>query len=282
MELTIGRAKIQLYQEDCIAGIPRRLGTEAVDVLVTSPPYNIGVKYNKYNDKINRREYLEWLSCWAEVCKDALAGEGSLFLNIGSKPSDPWGPFEVVQIMGEHFQLQNVIHWIKSIYIENYSYGDSIALSVGHYKPINSKRFLNDTHEYIFHFTKSGEVELDRLAIGVPYKDKSNIDRWEGAKQDLRCRGNTWYIPYRTIQSRKSQRPHPASFPPHLAEMCIRLHGREKTRLVLDPFMGIGNTILACVKLGVNCVGFEIDQDYYREACLQLSEKTTLFNGIEN
>ena len=48
----------------------------------------------------------------------------------------------------------------------------------GHFKPINSPRFLNDCHEYVFHFTKSGRVELNRLALGVPYQDKSNIARW--------------------------------------------------------------------------------------------------------
>ena len=50
--------------------------------------------------------------------------------------------------------------------------------SFGHFKPINSPRFLNDCHEYVFHFTKSGRVELNRLALGVPYQDKSNIGRW--------------------------------------------------------------------------------------------------------
>lgn len=280
-QLTIGSATVTLYLEDCISGIPARLNPQTVDVIVTSPPYNIGVKYSKYDDTITREEYLEWLAQWARVCNKALAEDGSLFLNIGAKPSDPWVPFEVVHQLRSIYQLQNVIHWVKSIYIENSSYGESTALSVGHYKPINSKRFVNDTHEYIFHFTKTGKVELDRLAIGVPYKDKSNVARWDQAKQDLRCRGNTWYIPYQTIHNRQSQRPHPASFPPQLAEMCILLHGKNKTRLVLDPFMGIGNTALACVNLGVDCVGFEIDEEYHREACRLLAGKNTLFTGIE-
>jgi len=64
-------------------------------------------------------------------------------------------------------------------------------VSVGHFKPINSKRFLNDCHEFVFHFTKSGKAPVDRLAVGVPYADKSNISRWfhtEG--KDKRCSGN--------------------------------------------------------------------------------------------
>jgi site-specific DNA-methyltransferase (adenine-specific) len=131
---------------------------------------------------------------------------------------------------------------------------------------VNSDRFLNDSHEYIFHLTHHGNVQLDRLAIGVPYKDTSNVARWTKAREGIRCRGNCWYVPYRTIRSRDRDRPHPASFPPLLSEYCIRLHGISRTQLVLDPFMGIGSTAEACLKLGLDFVGFEIDSEYVAEA----------------
>jgi len=123
---------------------------------------------------------------------------------------------------------------------------------------------LNQCHEYIFHLTKTGKVELDRLALGVKYQDKTNIRRWGHSDgKDVRCRGNTWFIPYKTIQNGDKERPHPASYPPKLAEMCIRLHGLERTKMVLDPFNGIGNTTRACVELGVGQVGFEVDEGYF-------------------
>lgn len=265
-ELQFDDVNLKLYLEDCFTGMKKYIEKKSVNVIVTSPPYNIGVDYNRYNDNIPREEYLNWLGEWAEITKQVLDDNGSLFLNIGSKPSDPWVPFEVVCEMRKHFKLQNVIHWIKSIYIEHESYGNKIELNVGHYKPINSKRFINDTHEYVFHLTKTGKVELDRLAVGVPYKDESNITRWNNGKTGLRCRGNSWYIPYKTIQNRVKERPHPASFPSELAEMCIKLHGLERTNLVLDPFLGIGNTAIACKKLKKNFIGFEIDETYYDEA----------------
>jgi site-specific DNA-methyltransferase (adenine-specific) len=162
------------------------------------------------------------------------------------------------------FLLQNTIHWIKSITIENRK-GD--LKSHGHFKPINSKRFLNDCHEYIFHFTKTGRAELDRLALGVPYQDKSNIARWSHTRgSDLRCRGNTWFIPYDTIQSRDKDRPHPATFPVRLPEMCLRLHGVDRIKTVADPFLGLGSTAVACAKLGLNFVGVEMDEGYLKEA----------------
>ena len=232
---TTASSTIKLFLGDCFEGMERYLEKNSVDVIVTSPPYNIGVNYNKYDDKIPREEYLNWLGNWANITREVLKDDGSLFLNIGSKPSDPWVPFEVALEMRKYFELQNVIHWIKSIYIEHESYGEKVELNVGHYKPINSKRFINDTHEYVFHLTKHGNVELDRLSIGVPYKDESNITRWDSGRKGLRCRGNTWYVPYKTIQSRMKDRPHPASYPAELAKMCIQLHGVEKRSLYWIP-----------------------------------------------
>jgi site-specific DNA-methyltransferase (adenine-specific) len=268
--MELGGHRIKLIEADCVSGMKEKLESGSVDVVVTSPPYNIGIDYNGYDDTIPREEYLEWMDKWGAAVKQALADDGSLFLNIGSKPSDPWVPFEVVSVMRKHFELQNVIHWVKSISIMKSDVGTYPGINedivVGHYKPINSNRFLNDCHEYIFHLTKTGNVPVDRLALGVPYQDKTNVTRWKGAGKDLHCRGNTWFIPYKTIQSRDSDRPHPASFPPELPEMCIKLHGLDKTKLVLDPFLGIGNTAIACVRLGIDFVGFEIDEDYMGEA----------------
>jgi len=257
---------IEIYNEDCITGMVKNLRPNSVDVIVTSPPYNIGIKYGTYNDKIPRREYLKWIQKWGQAVREILNDKGSLFLNLGSKPTDPTVPFEVINALLPEFRLQNVIHWIKSIYIESGSYGIEHNINVGHYKPINSSRFLNDAQEYIFHLTKKGDVKLDRLALGVEYKDSSNISRWKAGRKNLRCRGNCWFIPYGTIQNRAKDRPHPASFPPRLAENCIRLHGLNRNMLVLDPFMGLGNTGLACLRNKIKFVGFEIDTYYYEKA----------------
>lgn len=189
----------------------------------------------------------------------------SFFLNIGGKPTNPWLAFDIAQRFRKHLTLQNTIHWVKSIAIRREDVGDATGvtqdIAVGHYKPINGDRFLNDCHEYVFHFTIDGKVKLDRLSIGIPYQDKSNIRRWS-TKRDKRCGGNTWFVPYETIHNRNSQRPHPSSYPTRLPDMCLRLHGLDRTKLVLDPFVGIGSTAIACSKLGVSFIGFDIDRVY--------------------
>ena len=238
-----------------------------VDLVVTSPPYNLGVRYRKYSDRLDRQLYLNWCATWATGICRILKPTGSFFLNIGSAPSNPMLPHEIVFQLRDLFVLQNTIHWIKSIAIDNRTFG--------HFKPISSKRFLNDCHEYIFHFTKTGRVEIDRLALGVPYQDKSNIARWSHTcGRDSRCRGNTWFIPYQTIQSRAKERPHPATFPVQLAEWCIKLHGVSRVKTMLDPFLGIGNSAVAAQRCGVKkFIGFEIDNTYLAVAKRRLQSQ---------
>ncbi|MCI4368715.1 MAG: site-specific DNA-methyltransferase [Thermoplasmata archaeon] len=254
-----------------------------MDVVVTSPPYNIGIPYRSYDDRRPRAEYIGWIGRVAEELANCLAESGSFFLNVGAPPKDPWLAWDVAREVGRRFVLQNVFHWVKSIAIDRESAGKQAGLdrdlALGHYKPVGSRRFVHSAHEYVFHFTHSGEVELDRLAVGVAYQDKTNIGRWGRAERDLRCRGNTWFLPYDTIQKRSADRPHPASFPPALVERCVRLHGLTATRLLIDPFVGIGSSAVAAARLGVPFVGFDIDEGYLAVARDRVARDMAISGG---
>jgi site-specific DNA-methyltransferase (adenine-specific) len=267
--VTTSRATLTFFRGDVLDILPR-LPAQSVDVVVTSPPYNLGVRYRSYVDTIPRGEYLGWTKRWIKTVARVLAADGSLFLNVGAKPTDPWAALDVAQAARPYLTLQNTIHWIKSIAIDRSAVGHASRLrrdlAIGHYKPINSTRFVNDCHEFIFHFTPEGTTKLDRQAIGVPYQDKTNVARWRAAARDLRCRGNAWFIPYDTIKDRARDRPHPATFPPRLPEQCVRLHGLDRTTVVLDPFVGLGSTAMACAQLGIDFIGIDIDEVYLAEA----------------
>jgi len=267
-EFKAGKATLRFFHGDCV-DVLSELPEATVGVVVTSPPYNLGIKYRSYRDDMPRREYLNWTDKWVRAVTRVLAPQASLFLNVGAKPTDPWIPLEVAQVARRRLKLQNTIHWVKSIAIEREAAGERSLdrdVAVGHYKPINSERFVNDCHEYIFHFSPAGRTRLDRRAVGVPYQDPSNIKRWAQAGSGLRCRGNTWFIPYETIQSRDRDRPHPASFPPKVPEQCVRLHGLERAGLMMDPFLGLGSSAVAAAQLGLDFVGVEMDPDYLKEA----------------
>ena len=192
-----------------------------------------------YNDNKPRNEYLDFIDEIGQKIKNILKDNGSFFLNVGNISSDQWIAIDVANIMRKYFSLQNKIIWNKSISIEkldignnnnNNSYTDDQKqkiISLGHYKPVSGQRYLNNLFEFIFHFTHSGNIKLDKKADGyaVPFQDKSNIGRY--SDQDKRDRGNSWFIPYETIQS-KNERPHSAVFPYKLPYFCIKLHGYDQ------------------------------------------------------
>jgi site-specific DNA-methyltransferase (adenine-specific) len=249
----------RIHVGDCVlvlASLPAR----SVDVVVTSPPYNIGLRYNSYDDGRGQAEYLAWMGEIGRHLARVLKDDGSVFLNIAGTSSDPWVAWDVANAFRSSFTLQNSILWVKSISVGERSFG--------HFKPVNSRRYLNRTHEQVFHFTKAGATELDRLAVGVPFQDKSNIARW-GHAADRRCAGDVWFIPYKTIRSKGQRDHHPSPFPVELPERCIRLHGASGAT-VLDPFLGIGSTLIAAERLGCAGIGIEIDTVYAEAAAARL------------
>lgn len=243
---------VQFLHGDSLAILPT-LAEGSVDCVVTSPPYNLGIEYRSgFPDDMPRDHYLAWTRGWLAMVRHVLAPAGSLFLNVGGKPVDPYVPFQVLGVATEFFKLQNPLYWVKSLSED----GGPVE---GHVKQIQSDRFVNDCVEHVFHLTKTGDVKIDRLAVGVPYASKENLTRGtRGKNGDVRCRGNAWVIPYPTITNRDKDRPHPASYPPALAEACYRLHGTSRIRLTLDPFSGLGSSGRAADALGLDHVGIEL------------------------
>ncbi len=265
---------MDLRHGDCLEVLPT-LADGSFDAVVTSPPYNLGIGYRSFKDTAPREEFLRWCRAWSAEIRRVLADDGSFFLNIGAAPANPLLPHQLVLALTDGpeplFVLQNTFHWIKSVTLETRA-GETI--SAGHFKPLNSKRYVNDCHEYVFHLTKAGDVPLDRRAAGVPYQDKSNIARWgHTGGEDKRCRGNNWFIPYETIQSRNKERPHPATFPVALVEQCVALHGKRRETRLLDPFLGIGTSAVAAQRLGLaHFTGIELDDYYLTVARERLAE----------
>lgn len=255
---------IKVYNEDCLAGMKNYISNDSIDICVTSPPYNLKKNYNEYSDDLPEHEYLDWCHEWLLEIHRCLSESGSLFLNLGSKPTNQELVFQILErSFYAGFLLQNTIVWVKYISLSD--------AGQGHYKPINSKRYVNDCFEYIFHLTKNGKVELDRLSIGVPYKDTSNIKRWKLASSGVHCRGNVWFMPYSTVSGPKE---HPAAFPIELPLNCIKLHGLNRCNTVLDPFLGGGTSALAAQKLNKNFIGFELDKLYYNNSLQSLHLNT--------
>ncbi len=95
---------------DCVQGM-RGMEPQSVDVVVTSPPYNIGKDYGSYDDDKGDSEYMDWCEEWAAEIRRVLKPQGSFFLNLGNSSPNPFFAFEVAARMKAVFELQNTIHW---------------------------------------------------------------------------------------------------------------------------------------------------------------------------
>tara|TARA_B100000963_G_scaffold81132_2_gene69033 strand:+ start:1458 stop:2432 length:975 start_codon:yes stop_codon:yes gene_type:complete len=151
------KQKYSIVKKDCIKWMNAQKPM-LVDCVITSPPYNLKIKYANYNDSIPRKKYLEWLGEVSSSLKRVLKDKGQIFLNMGYSNTDPFVAMDVAQIFRKDFILQNHFTWVKHIKVNETSHGI--------YKPISSNRYASATTESIFHFTKKGDVKVNRLSIG--------------------------------------------------------------------------------------------------------------------
>ena len=129
----------KIHNIDCLEFM-KGIKDNSYDVVITSPPYNIGKNYNLYND--NRSDYIEWQKqVFNEVCR-VLKSNGHLFLNIASTKNDPFAPYKIAEKL--NWKLQNNIIWCKAIEIDGYVRGYST--------PTSSKRYLQNGWEAFISF----------------------------------------------------------------------------------------------------------------------------------
>jgi len=94
---------------DCLVLLPQ-LPAGCISVAVTSPPYNIGMEYASYSDRLDRHQYLDWLWRVGEELRRVLADDGSLFMNVGSIPSDPWVAHDVAEVFRRYGEWSAEVH----------------------------------------------------------------------------------------------------------------------------------------------------------------------------
>jgi site-specific DNA-methyltransferase (adenine-specific) len=121
-------------------------------------------------------------------------------------------------------------------------------------------------------FESGGISPINVMAVGVPYVYSDQPARF-GHGRDKHSPGDVWHIPYSTKQSNADVDHHPASYPIELAERCLKLAAVPSDGLVLDPFAGIGTTLIAARNLHLSAVGIEIDPAYCAAARRRLGQE---------
>ncbi len=232
-----------------------QINNESIDMIVTSPPYNINISYGnkvskgkiiqskgvKYKDNLQEDNYRLMLEKVFSECKRVLKKDGSIFINIKNRYNDGTilSPFWIQDYFKDMF-LKNIIIW-------NFDWGGS-----------TNKRFA-PRYEYVFWFTKDKEkykFNLDSIKIpALNYRP----DRY---KSQLKNPSDVWKISM-VSGNFEERTEHPAQYPERLIERIIGC-STFKNDIVLDPFMGSGTTAAVAKKMSRNYIGYEIVPEYIK------------------
>jgi len=233
------RDQIVLGSSSSMAMLP----DECVHLMVTSPPYNVG---KDYDQDLTLQGYLELLrSVFRETYRVLVQGGRACvnIANLGRKPYIPVHAYVIQVMMGEGFLMRGEIIWQKGS-----SAGSSTAWG-SWMSPSNPT--LRDTHEYILVFSKGafGRKENGRRRATI------------SKEQFLEYTKSVWSFSAESA----TKVGHPAPFPVELPFRLIQLYTYEGD-VVLDPFMGSGQTAIAALQSARHFVGYDIDPQYVKLA----------------
>jgi site-specific DNA-methyltransferase (adenine-specific) len=237
------------------------LPDNSVHLMVTSPPYNVG---KVYDENLTLNEYRAFLKrVWSEV-KRVLVPGGRACINIanlGRKPYIPLHAFIVEDMIDLGFLMRGEIIWNKAS-------SGSPSTAWGSWLTAKNPT-LRDIHEYILVFSKDMFMRPHLETRGNPGR-KSTISK----KEFLEFTKSVW-----TFSAEPATKVgHPAPFPVELPYRLIQLYTFEN-EVVLDPFIGSGQTAIAAIKTGRHYVGYEINEEYVKLAEKRIKEFTVTFNA---
>ena len=230
-------SNIQLYQGDCLE-VMKTIPEGSVDMVFTSPPYNLGVSsgggfpkgkskgkwsggdlssgYTSHSDDMPYEEYVQWQKSVLLECWRTLSDTGAIYYN--HKPRVQSGILQTPLELNPGLPLRQIIIWERN---------GGINFSPSFYLP---------THEWILIFAKPAFRLRDKKASGAK-------DIWKVGQE----RGS----------------PHPAPFPVELPKIAIET---TNAKVILDPFMGSGTTGVAAKNLNRDFIGIEMDEGYFKIA----------------
>lgn len=237
--------KHRIIMGDCRKAL-KTLPDESVHLVITSPPYNVGIGYGDYSDSMPLNEYLEFTREWLAECHRVLTDDGRICVNIPtSKYKDnAIDLFQLHNIMKETgFKYRELIIWVK--------------------KRNSDRRFVVKKKIYGTWNPANPMLRNPIEAILVMNKNNRRLS-WQG-KSDLTA-GEflRWSYTFWEIDT-EPDRTHPAPYPVELPRRLIKLYSFPE-QIVLDPFLGSGTTTKAAIELGRNSIGIELNPEYVEMA----------------
>ena len=257
-----------IYNCDCLDGF-KKLDDNSIDLIVTSPPYNVGIDYDSWEDNMKWNDYLKWCNKWLTECYRVLKDDGRICVNhyIAFSPHDydSYGNFENNECRFPLFDFREMMTTI-GFNVNKLCIWNDLTLK----KPTAWGSWLS---------ASAPNIMTPYEGILIAYKNqwkkmKSGISTIS-KDEFLEGVSGIWNIGT-TIGLTK------ANFPEKLPRMCINLLSYYDD-VVLDCFMGSGTTAKVSKELGRHYIGFEISKNYYDISCERVCNtiKDSMIN-IEN
>lgn len=238
---------IKIINDDIIK--TNLIPNESIDLIITSPPYNLDIKYNTHDDKLTYPDYLEFSEKWLSNCFEFLKNDGRFCLNIpldkNKDGQQSVGADLTVIAKKVGFKYHSTIIWNEGNISKKTAWGSWLSASAP---------YVIAPVELIVILYKKRWKKISGSKI-------SDINR----KDFMEWTNGLWTF---SGESKKKV-GHPAPFPIELPRRCIKLFSFIDD-LVLDPFVGSGTTLIASHLTNRKCIGLEVDENYCELALKRL------------
>lgn len=268
MSKTLGAQEVDRIQLGDCMDLLRSLPDESIDLVVSSPPYNLG---KEYETRTALEHYLEEQTAVLQECARVLKPTGSIFWQVGAFsdrgiliPLDIRF-FPILESLG--LLPRNRIVWIRQ-------------------HGLHATRKFSCRHETILWFTKSDDYVFDLDPIRVPQKYKNKRHYRGDRKGELSCNpngknpGDIWL--FRNVKhNHEEQTIHPCQFPEDLISRIV-LSTTLPGQIVLDPYMGTGTVAVVARDHQRHYLGAELDAEYHNVALRRLAGQPDEYNCFPN
>ncbi len=246
---------ITLYNEDFLK---LELDSDSIDLIITSPPYNVGIEYNTHDDRLSYSEYLNWTKLWLKEALRILKPDGRMCLNIpldknkGGQQSVYADITSISKQIG--FKYHSTIIWNEGNISRRTAWGSWLSASAPY--------VIAPVETIVVLYKNSWK----KLSKGISDITKHEFIEWTNG---------LWTFSGES----KKKIGHPAPFPLELPKRCIKLFSYVGDT-ILDPFLGSGTTVIAANKLNRKAIGVEIDKKYFQLAIQRISSHCLTLKGM--
>lgn len=230
---------VYIYHDDFLT--TERVEENSVDLIVTSPPYNVDIQYGAYDDEIPYESYLAFTTEWLAKCLKLAKDDGRFCLNIpldknkGGQQSVCADITTIAKQVG--WQYHSTVIWNEQNISRRTAWGSWLSASA----------------PYVI-----APVEVIVILYKKQWKKMGGSRQSDITRDEfLEWTNGVWNFSGES----KKRVGHPAPFPVELPRRCIKLFTFVGDT-VLDPFLGSGSTLIACAEADRRGIGVEIDSDY--------------------